>query len=69
MKSANLTTRYAQIDPLFAFGVDNRAKPGLSVAYVDDDTVVFPVGSQLAVARTDTHVMTFFPLLVRLYTS
>lgn len=54
---------YAQIDPLFAFGADKRVKPGMGIAYINDSTIVFPIGSQLAVSRTDTHVMSFFPLL------
>lgn len=65
-KEATLKDRdveYAQVDPMFAFGADKRVKPGLGVAYVNDTTIVFPIGSQLAVSQTDTHVMTFFPLL------
>ena len=54
---------YAQFDPAFAFGVDRRTKPGSGLAFLDDDAVIFPVGCQLAVSRTDTHVMSFFPLL------
>lgn len=64
-KDKDTDERYAQFDPLFAFGADKRAKPGMGVAYIDDNTVCFPVGSQLAMARADTHVMTFFPLLDR----